>query len=884
MLSLGQTSPAAWPDLALFTAGYVNAIAVQPDGKIVVGGAFKSINGIARTNLARLNPDGSVDPDWAPHADGVVYALAASPEAVFVGGTFTRIGGVERNGLAKIDLEGPTQIDPFWNPAAAEPGTTIQCMTEKGGLLYVAGQFRQIGDHFRRGLARLYTSSVGEADRLWNPEPDGNVNDIVVDGDYIYVGGDFANIGRLERNYLAKLEGLYGMADPEWDPKPDGTVSALAVSSGHVYVGGGFSQIGLQPRPHLARLSKEISGLADPEWDPQPDGRVLGLAVAGDDLIAIGRFSQIGARSRHGIARLSQLGNGLADPRWNAYMDASLLDPVHTVVPSAAGWYVGGSFKTVDESVALALAQLDPATGRLTSAFSAHVQRPGEVKAMVRQPGGELVIGGDFYLVNGLPRQNLARLRADQSVDPAWNPQVNGPVFALASSQTEVFVGGSFTKAGGFGVTNLARFHLASPGMLDWAWIPNPEGGYVVHSIALGSDGLYVGGAFTRIGGQPRRNIAKLSTSWPATADPRWAPDSSSAAGGDVQALLLAEDHLYVAGAFEALGGHNRKGLARLDARGAGTADPLWDPNLSNPAAALALGHGYLYASSGRQLLRVSTAGIGEADLTWQAQTDDAIRSVAVAGTKVYAGGNFTTVDGLPRKFIARFDAQGNGRADPFWDRPIDDPYAPVVALLPDAHGIYAGGSFTAIAGQPRMALALLSEPGAPVIVVQGTRVIIQPHPDDGLEVTHFRIQILEGGPLYRSDEVTPVAAGEFVSREEGQEGLRSRQPVRLAVVAALNDTPAGAGAAASVVELGPVPEPPPIRLSGPELLGDGTVRLTLEGGTNRVYSIVASPDLAQPLASWTEILRITNTTAVAIFPIARPSEGEQVFYAARED
>src|SRR5213075_3463329 len=61
---LAQISPATLPDLRLTRGGQVEAIAIQADGKVIVGGVFEAINGVARRNLGRLNPNGSVDLTW----------------------------------------------------------------------------------------------------------------------------------------------------------------------------------------------------------------------------------------------------------------------------------------------------------------------------------------------------------------------------------------------------------------------------------------------------------------------------------------------------------------------------------------------------------------------------------------------------------------------------------------------------------------------------------------------------------------------------------------------------------------------------------------------------------------------------------------------------
>jgi beta-propeller uncharacterized protein DUF5122 len=89
--------------------GTIRAVVVQPDGKIVIGGAFTALspNGGAsafRNHIARLNPDGSLDPLFNPDANDTVYEIVLQPDGkILVGGLFTSVGGVTRNRLARLD-------------------------------------------------------------------------------------------------------------------------------------------------------------------------------------------------------------------------------------------------------------------------------------------------------------------------------------------------------------------------------------------------------------------------------------------------------------------------------------------------------------------------------------------------------------------------------------------------------------------------------------------------------------------------------------------------------------------------------------------------------------------------------------------------------------
>jgi len=73
---------------------FVGSFAVQPDGKIVVGGSFDTLGGQARENIGRLNPDGSLDTGFNPGADDTVRALALQADGkTLAGGSFHHLDG-----------------------------------------------------------------------------------------------------------------------------------------------------------------------------------------------------------------------------------------------------------------------------------------------------------------------------------------------------------------------------------------------------------------------------------------------------------------------------------------------------------------------------------------------------------------------------------------------------------------------------------------------------------------------------------------------------------------------------------------------------------------------------------------------------------------------
>ena len=81
----------------------VLAIAIQPDGKILVGGAFVGIGGQTRNRIARLDPVTGFADSFSLNANGEVHSIAVQPDGkILVGGHFTSIGGQPRNKIARV--------------------------------------------------------------------------------------------------------------------------------------------------------------------------------------------------------------------------------------------------------------------------------------------------------------------------------------------------------------------------------------------------------------------------------------------------------------------------------------------------------------------------------------------------------------------------------------------------------------------------------------------------------------------------------------------------------------------------------------------------------------------------------------------------------------
>jgi hypothetical protein len=161
-------------------------------------------------------------------------------------------------------------------------------------------------------------------------------------------------------------------------------------------------------------------------------------------------------------------------------------------------------------------------------------QTNGTVRA-ITFAGNVMYVGGNFTTVRPpgaapgsgeVSRHNVAAFNAVTGAVLKWNPGTNGQVRAIAVSPTRVYLGGSFTAAGGRVRHNLAA---VTPGGTVSKW--NPAANRSVFAIRLGPNGqMFVGGDFTKIGGRSRRHLAEVGRA--STAPVRaWGPTIGQISG-----------------------------------------------------------------------------------------------------------------------------------------------------------------------------------------------------------------------------------------------------------------------------------------------------------------------------------------------------------------
>jgi len=639
----------AWDPAA---SGPVYALAVHPDGSIFVGGEFDFVDEKLHPALVKLSGtgDGAVDDGWNAPLDGFVLSLAldAAGGKLYAGGQFATTSAPPVTNVARFAIADGS-LEPSWAPNAN--GRVLTLLLE-GAALYVGGDFNQIGGRARNRLAKLSTSGTGAADEAWNPAPNLGLQALapVPGGGSIYVGGGFSTIGGQARNALARLSTTgSGEADPAWNPGlVFGTsINALAVdAAGNVVAGGFFVDDDFQPLSTIARFQGGNPGAIDPSFDPAVDAVVLALAARPDGgMLVGGEFKRVDNQVALGFARLSSTGSLESTP----YIQS--LGKVQAIVRAPdGGAYLGGDFARANGYARGNLLRLT-AAGTIDDAWDPDTN--DEVLALARTPEGSIYAGGTFTLVGGLPRGRLAKLSGSGAgaVDPDWIADAQGGgVAALAVGfDGALYVGGAFSNMAFVPRSRLAKVALGGTGELDPDW--NPGANEYVRALLLDAGGtLYAGGRFTQVGAQPHVGLARMSTLGIGVVDAAWVPSANQ----DVVALAQDQPGSIVAGGFfSQVNGTPRDGIARLSTSGDGALDGTWiPPDLGLVWTLATATDGAVYAGGTGSLVRLSDNGA--IDPAFQLSSDGTVLALALdpAGT-LYAGGQFSSIGAQFRRLIA---------------------------------------------------------------------------------------------------------------------------------------------------------------------------------------------------------------------------------------
>lgn len=255
-----------WSGLSGLASTYVNALAVQPDGKVLVGGNFYTWP-IVCQGLVRLNADGSRATDFvfgSSFGGNVVGTITLQPDNnIIVTGNFQIFNGSPANNIRRLSTNGTTDtgFDPGTGILGAYPAPHCAWLQADGKLM-LGGSFTAYDGTTRNGLLRVLAD--GTLDPSFDPGtgPASSAGTAYIhaiapgaDGSSVLIGG-FRSYAGTTRNAIARIladGGLDSSFDPQGGPN-DSLFAIAAQPDGKYIIGGAFTSYAGTGRNRLARI------------------------------------------------------------------------------------------------------------------------------------------------------------------------------------------------------------------------------------------------------------------------------------------------------------------------------------------------------------------------------------------------------------------------------------------------------------------------------------------------------------------------------------------------------------------------------------------------------------------------------------------------------
>lgn len=696
---------------------------IQSDGKIIIGGSFTRYNGISRNRIARINPDGNIDESFNPGtgANGGVESISVHNDGkIIVAGGFTEFNGVPRNSIARLNVDG--SLDESFDTGIGANNTIEGIYLQNDGKIIIVGYFTSYNGVTRNHIARLNTD--GSLDESFDPGTGANsvIGSVSIQSDgKIIIGGYFTSYNGISRNRIARLN-ADGSLDESFNPGTGANngINSIAIQSdGKIIIGGYFTSYNGTSRNRIARLNTD--GSLDESFNPGTgaNGTVTATSIQSDGKIIIGGlFTAVNNESKKYIVRLNA--DGSIDETFNAGGNG----PSHYVWTSAiqndGKIIIGGNFSTYNLVVKNCLARLN-ADGTLDTNFIIGTGADAEVNTVSIQNDGKIIISGEFTSYNGTLINRTARLNTDGTLDESFDPGegVNGKIYSTSiQGDGKIVIGGEFIDFNGTPRNNIAR--LNTDGSLDNTFNPGTGANDRVAAIAIQNDGkIIIGGYFTEYDGISKNYVARLNQD--GTLDETF--NNGLGADGWIKAISIQSDgKIIIAGSFLQFNETTRNYIARLNTDG--TLDESFDPgagpddeieaiSVQSDGKIIICGDFTTYNGTSRNgIARLNPDGTLDESFDPGTGADYLVKTVSIQNDgKIIIGGEFTEYNGTDINYFACLNTDGtldetfNTGTGPSYE--IEPFVAVINSIAIQADGnIIIGGQFTSFNGTGRNRIA----------------------------------------------------------------------------------------------------------------------------------------------------------------------------------
>lgn len=498
----------------------VNAIAIQSDGKMVVGGNFTTFNDAMANRLIRLNADGTRDESFSTGTgfskEGVQAIKMDASGDVMVGGSFTgTYNNIEVNRLVFLNGDGTlkSDFDIGSGPASA---SVLSLEFDQDGAWFVGGSFAVFDGQNQGRLAKI--SSDGEHDTGYLSSGIGFDNSVLsilpLPNQKAIIGGNF---NRFNGKSVSKIACLLedGSIDESFNARNSGANSlvktVLLQADGKVLVGGNFTKYNDKLSNRIVRIWS--NGEIDNSFNSGDgfNGQVYKLVVQSDQkIIAAGAFTKYNGSNLNANRVVRLLPDGTKDMDFNIGSGADGTVEV-VVIQSDGKILLGGHFKNFNGQPFSGMVRLN-ADGSIDPSFNIRNGFDKNVYAIALQSDQKIIVGGSFLAFDGISQKKILRLNSDGSLDTTFESGTGfskGDVRSiLVQPDDRILIGGSFSGTYK-NVASSRLIRLMPSGTIDNSF--NAPLNNTLFDMKFTEDyKLLIGGNFNSVAGISKHRIARL--------------------------------------------------------------------------------------------------------------------------------------------------------------------------------------------------------------------------------------------------------------------------------------------------------------------------------------------------------------------------------------
>lgn len=341
----------------------VKAIAVQKDGKIIVGGSFDNYDSKTVNGIVRLNADGSIDTSFNTGTGldfGVIAILIQNDGKIILAGDFSKFNGAAHGSIVRLNSDG--SVDPAFNSGTGFDGELAEAILQPDGKILVSGWQSDYNGDSTECITRL--NSDGTFDSTFIVGKSGlsatsTISAIALqkDGKVIIGGKLLIDTGAYTYNKIARFNSNGSLDTKFYHEGEDGSVSAIAVQSDDkIILGGSFTKYNSVDCKGIIRL--QADGSPDTfSTGTGFDKSVSSIRIQDDGKILVGGdFTSFNGTTRGRIARLNS--DGSLDTAFAAGSGAD--DSVRAItIGSNDHIFVGGYFKEFNGEHHAGIVRLD---------------------------------------------------------------------------------------------------------------------------------------------------------------------------------------------------------------------------------------------------------------------------------------------------------------------------------------------------------------------------------------------------------------------------------------------------------------------------------------------------------------------------------------------